>query len=95
MTQRDNQSCHVHIRRQDMRRITQIRTTTNNIVLAVIQLRDPMRTVVERRDLHIIANSNRVGGTNTTNAKIALHMAIRRCPIGEIYTVTGASGFDN
>ena len=77
-----------------MRLLAQIGGTANHIVAALVHIHNPMGAVRQSLHLDIVAHRNRIGGTDTTNAEIALDMALLLLPIREMNKITTSGRFD-
>ena len=91
----DNE-CHlVYIRRKDMTLFAEVRRAAHDIIAAVFNLRDPIRSVGQGLHLHEVPDRNGIGTTDTANAEVAFDSALRIRTIVHTNDVTATRGFDD
>ena len=93
MMKRDNK-CHlVEIGGKDMALFAEVGGTTDDVVLALSDIGYPVGAVGQGLHRHIIADSDRIRRTDTTNTEVAFDMALFGAAVLEINEVGTAGRF--
>ena len=91
----DEKSHLVDIGGQYMTLFAQVRSTTDDIILPLFYLLDPIGAISQRLYFHMVSDGHRVRATDAPDAEIAFDMTFRIRAIVQTNDVTATRRFDD